>query len=87
MALDTTRLGRLLPCCGHSTGRHIRLDPDDAKSVICAAINYKPARSSGIIASYALYQDYHTFIKQKLLELAEFIKKEIDKNLKFKICN
>jgi len=35
MALDTTRLGRLLPCCGHSTGRHIRLDPDDAKSVIC----------------------------------------------------
>ena len=58
----------------------------DAKSVICAAINYKPAQSSSIVASYALYQDYHTFIKQKLLELAEFIKKEIDKNLKSKIC-
>ncbi|MFA6186007.1 MAG: tRNA epoxyqueuosine(34) reductase QueG [Phycisphaerae bacterium] len=57
-----------------------------AKSAICAAINYKPAKFSNIIASYALYQDYHTFIKQKLTALAEFIKKEIDKNLKFKIC-
>jgi len=57
-----------------------------AKSVICAAINYKPAKFSNIIASYALYQDYHTFIKQKLAALADFIKKEIDKNLKFKIC-
>jgi epoxyqueuosine reductase len=57
-----------------------------SKSVICTAVNYKPAKFSNIIASYALYQDYHTFIKQKLTALAEFIKKEIDKNLKFKIC-
>lgn len=57
-----------------------------AKSVICTAVNYKPAKFSKIIASYALYQDYHIFIKQKLTALAEFIKKEIDKNLKFKIC-
>jgi epoxyqueuosine reductase len=57
-----------------------------SKSVICTAINYKPAKFSNIIASYALYQDYHIFIKQKLTALAEFIKKEIEKNLKFKIC-
>lgn len=57
-----------------------------SKSVICVALNYKPAKFSNIIASYALYQDYHSFIKQKLAALAEFIKKEIDKNLKFKIC-
>lgn len=57
-----------------------------SKSVICTAVNYKPAKFSNIIASYALYQDYHTFIKQKLIALAEFIKCELDKNLKFKIC-
>jgi epoxyqueuosine reductase len=57
-----------------------------AKSVICTAINYKPSQSNPAIASYALYQDYHTFIKQKLSELADFIKKEICKDLKFKIC-
>jgi epoxyqueuosine reductase len=56
-----------------------------SKSVICTAFNYKPAKFSNIIASYALYQDYHTFIRQKLTGLAEFIK-TIDKNLKFKIC-
>ncbi|MDD5135304.1 MAG: tRNA epoxyqueuosine(34) reductase QueG [Phycisphaerae bacterium] len=57
-----------------------------AESIICTAINYKPLRNISAIASYALYQDYHTFIKQKLSELADFIKKEVSKELKFKIC-
>jgi epoxyqueuosine reductase len=57
-----------------------------AKSVIYTALNYKPSQGASVIASYALYQDYHTFIKQKLSELANFIKKEICKELKFKIC-
>ncbi|MGA2914613.1 MAG: tRNA epoxyqueuosine(34) reductase QueG [Sedimentisphaerales bacterium] len=58
----------------------------EAKSVICTAINYKTLNQSKYIASYALYQDYHGFIKKKLLELAGFVKNKISKNLKFKIC-
>ncbi len=60
-----------------------------AKSVICVAINYKlpqPASKDSLkIASYALYPDYHKFIKGKLCILADFMK-GINKNLKFKIC-
>lgn len=67
-----------------------RLNPalllPDAQSVICTALNYKPLTPSGKIASYALYQDYHDFIKQRLFELADFLKNQISKNLKFKIC-
>lgn len=37
------------------------------------------------IASYALYPDYHIFIKEKLSILAEFIK-TFDNDFKFKIC-
>ncbi|MGB8227193.1 MAG: tRNA epoxyqueuosine(34) reductase QueG [Sedimentisphaerales bacterium] len=58
----------------------------NAQSVICTALNYKPLTPSGKIASYALYQDYHDFIKQRLFELADFLKNQIFKNLKFKIC-
>jgi epoxyqueuosine reductase len=61
----------------------------DAKSVICVAINYKlsqpVSKSSLKIASYALYPDYHKFVKGKLLAVADFLKSK-DKNLKFKIC-
>ena len=61
----------------------------DAKSVICVALNYKlpqhPEKNYLKIASYALYPDYHKFIKAKLSELAVFLKSK-DKNLKFKIC-
>jgi epoxyqueuosine reductase len=61
-----------------------------AKSVICVALNYKlpqtnPAKGSRLIASYALYPDYHKFIKEKLFILADFLKSK-NKNLKFKIC-
>jgi epoxyqueuosine reductase len=58
----------------------------DAKSVICTAINYKSLNQSKYIASYALYPDYHSFIKKRLFELANFIKGQIDKELKFKVC-
>ena len=58
----------------------------DAKSVICTALNYKPLILPENIASYALYQDYHGFIKKKLLKLVDFIKSRISKELKFKIC-
>jgi epoxyqueuosine reductase len=62
----------------------------DAKSVICTAINYKiepqPTEKESLqIASYALYPDYHTFIKDKLSALADFLK-SIDKNVNCRIC-
>jgi epoxyqueuosine reductase len=62
----------------------------DAKSVICVALNYKlqqtnPAKGSLLITSYALYPDYHKFIKEKLFVLADFLKSK-NKNLKLKIC-
>jgi len=61
-----------------------------AESVICTALNYKPAKTAlkpaVKIASYALYQDYHGFVKKRLFELADFIKSQTSKNLKFKIC-
>lgn len=52
---------------------------EGAKSVICAGLNYKPGACSeesgdySGIASYALYEDYHPFIKERLLALADFI--------------
>ena len=58
----------------------------DAQSAICTALNYKPLAPPAKIASYALYQDYHDFIKKRLFELADFIKGETDNNLKFKTC-
>jgi len=58
----------------------------DAKSVICTALNYKSSKQSAKIACYALYQDYHSFIKKRLFELADFIKGQTGKELKFKIC-
>jgi len=68
-----------------------------AKSVICVGLNYKPgprenssgrARAScGRIANYALWEDYHPFIKKRLRTLARFISDsaEADK-CSFKIC-
>jgi epoxyqueuosine reductase len=61
----------------------------EAKTVICVGINYKVISKSDKdtlqIASYALYPDYHKFIKERLLLLADFMK-GINQNLKFKIC-
>ncbi|MEJ2647515.1 MAG: DUF1730 domain-containing protein [Sedimentisphaerales bacterium] len=53
---------------------------DNAQSVVVAGLNYNPPEKvrfdrtlHGHIASYALYEDYHTFIKKRLRELADFI--------------
>jgi epoxyqueuosine reductase len=68
---------------------------DGAKSIIVAAINYKTPTitknislqyPSGKIASYAQYEDYHTFIKRNLRKLADYLSSVAGKNHKFKIC-
>jgi len=60
---------------------------ENAQSVICLAINYKPvAQPKSGIANYALYEDYHGFIKKRLLVLAEFIKSKFKPDLKIKAC-
>lgn len=59
-----------------------------AKSVICVALNYKPQESEQKkgIANFALYEDYHPFVKNLLFQLAEFIQTLADKRVKFKAC-
>jgi len=73
-------------------GRHLQ----DAQSVICVALNYHPAKSHplpasskgcfGLVADYALYEDYHQFMKKKLRDLALFISTYAGTGFKFKIC-
>jgi len=78
----------------------MRIDPaqhlQNAQSVICLALNYRPARpysspaSSksplGVVADYARYEDYHPFMKKKLRELALFISSFAGAGFNFKIC-
>ena len=67
---------------------------EGAKSVIVAGLNYKPSLqqispdpvTTGRIASYALYEDYHDFIKKRLYQLAEHICTASNENTRFKIC-
>ncbi len=85
---------RHLPAPASSDAR--RGGGQNAQSVICLALNYRPARpypspaSSkspfGVIADYALYEDYHLFMKKKLRELALFISSLVGTGFKFKIC-
>jgi epoxyqueuosine reductase len=75
-----------------------RIDPgallDGAESVICVALNYTPAETfAGIdnpeiarIANFALYEDYHDFMKGKLREVAEFLIESAGSDERFKIC-
>ena len=91
---------------------HKRINPakllQNAKSVICLALNYKPPKPSpslrasqseakqshlqnetvpmGKVATYAQYEDYHSFIKKQLHKLADFISSIADTSCKFKIC-
>lgn len=67
----------------------------NAKSVICTALNYKPATTpeepqqdsaKGKIANYALYEDYHQFIKKRLYSLADFITACAGRSFAFKVC-
>jgi epoxyqueuosine reductase len=78
----------------------MRIDPSrhlqDAQSVICVALNYHPAKPCpppasskspiGVVADYALYEDYHQFMKKKLRELVAFISTYAGSGFKFKIC-
>jgi epoxyqueuosine reductase len=65
--------------------------------VICVALNYcspddllKPPVSLkpwGRVADFAIYPDYHTFIKTKLFELADWLLEQIRPlTMKFKVC-
>jgi epoxyqueuosine reductase len=57
---------------------------ENAQSVICVALNYAPTKTqpksakpddpTGQVANYARYEDYHSFIKQRLRKLTEFIR-------------
>ena len=65
----------------------------DAQSVIVVGLNYnRPEQNPtsktdfGKVASYACYQDYHPFIKDRLYKLAEFINSEIKEKFQFKVC-
>jgi len=63
-----------------------------AKSVICVGLNYKPSpleasSDYGRIANYALYEDYHPFMKKLLRTLARFMSDLVGSgNCTFKIC-
>jgi len=69
---------------------------EGAQSVICVALNYTPSETqpksteldvpTGRVANYARYEDYHSFIKQRLRKLTEFIISIADENVSFKTC-
>ena len=69
---------------------------ENAQSVICAGLNYKTPKQkpkqpdttvpTGKVASYAQYEDYHPFIKERLQKLTEFISSAGGRRHKFKIC-
>ncbi|MCK4958659.1 MAG: tRNA epoxyqueuosine(34) reductase QueG [Planctomycetes bacterium] len=79
-----------------------RLNPaklmEGAKSVICVGVDYNPANrppppprpdsaNYGRIANFALYEDYHSFIKDRLRLLADFINASVEgDSFRFKIC-
>lgn len=67
---------------------------ENAKSVICLGLNYTPCEiktieesaATGRVANYALYEDYHGFIKKLMRRLVDFITAVAGKGHKFKIC-
>lgn len=67
----------------------------NAKSVICTALNYRPRSAckmpepkaaKGKIANYALYEDYHEFMKKRLYRLVDFITACVGEDFAFKVC-
>ena len=82
-------------------GRHIdkRLNPaallDGARSVIVAAMNYKPRPHddgsdrdkppAGRVAQYACYDDYHVFMKDRLRALAQWLS-TVAGGHRFRVC-
>jgi epoxyqueuosine reductase len=77
-----------------------RLDPaklmESAQSVITVGLNYTPqelppgrlgaGEPMGRVANYALYEDYHRFVKERLRGLVVFVNSLVDTEFKFKIC-
>jgi epoxyqueuosine reductase len=66
---------------------------ENARSVIVTGLNYnRPGfapqinAGSGRVASYACYQDYHQFIRERLYKLVDFISSLTDEDLRFKVC-
>jgi epoxyqueuosine reductase len=71
---------------------------EGARSVVCVGLCYKPEfpegkgvpptdKPAGRIANYALYEDYHSFIKDLLYKLVEFVKTLTGReDLKYKVC-
>ena len=71
---------------------------EGARSVICVGVDYTPAIRQpsptrpdsgyyGRIANFALYEDYHSFIKGRLRLLADFINASVGgDSFRFKIC-
>lgn len=68
----------------------------NAQSIICLGLNYTPPRCDqllpsdaapmGMVANYAQYEDYHSFIKKQLRKLADFIAFVVGTGFDFKIC-
>lgn len=82
-------------------GRNVekRFDPakllKGAKSVICVMLNYRlnadeaAIDSDARIANFALFEDYHPFVKERLFALAEFIENTCGRDVcaaRFKAC-
>jgi len=78
-----------------------RIDPagllENAQSVICVGLNYTPlagdgktnAAAVGRVSNYALYEDYHIFIKKQLCKLVDFINSIINNQssiINFRVC-
>ena len=68
---------------------------DGARSVIMVALNYKPRETettasgpgpSGVVATYARYEDYHNFMRARLHALADFIRARATERQRFKAC-
>jgi len=66
---------------------------EGAQSVLCVALNYRPHKGElradrpPAVARYALYDNYHGFIKARLLDWAAFIQSLCpDRPLGFKAC-
>lgn len=63
----------------------------NAKSVICVAVSYasnltSPQTNDCRIASFALYEDYHLTLKEKLFALAGFLQTQNLKPFDLKVC-
>ena len=77
-----------------------RLSPaklmEGARSVIVVGLNYTPPKLreghpgtpalAGRVANYALFEDYHQFVKERLHDLVAFVNSLVDTEFNFKIC-